>query len=182
MHQTPESLAKKGVGRKREEFHWKHLGLPLACERMSQFAAAWEGTPYMAGSRVRGAGVDCAQLIPAFLDFMYSNPSKTPLPRLAPDTGVHNPVAAKETVKAIRRAYPSHPVKDGSIEPGDIILTRSTHDFTGPENAGHAMIAMPVPGTALHSMPQSGVCITSVEATRGIVQVYRLERKHLWAL
>ena len=172
--------AKRGVGRKIEVFTWQPLHLAGVYERMLSFADRWKGTPYMAGNRVRGAGSDCAQLVPAFLDFMYRTGRETFVPRMAQDTGTHNRKAAWGTVKAVRQAFPSHVVRDGTIEPGDIILTRATHDFTGPNNPGHAMIAMPRPGSALHAMPDSGVCMTSIEVTRGILRVYRLEGKEQW--
>lgn len=182
MRQTPDtSRAKKGTGLKQESFTWLPLLLPEANRRMEQFFAMWERTTYMPGNRVRGVGTDCAQLVPAFLDFMYRTGRRTEIPRLAPDTGVHNRNAAWNTVRAVRKAFPSHVVRDNTIEPGDIVLTRATHDWTGPQNPGHAMIAMPRFCSAMHAMPNTGVCMTSLELSRGIVRVYRLEGKETWA-
>lgn len=183
MPQTPEisRAAKRGFGRKVETFHWLPILDSRITKRMYLFAELWAGTPYVPGNRVRGNGSDCAQLVPAFLDFMYRTGRQTPIPRMSQDTGTHNARAAWGTVKAVRQSFPSHVVRDATIEPGDIIITRATHDFTGPENPGHAMIAMPSPGTAIHAMPLSGVCITSVAVTRGILRVYRLEEKFRWA-
>lgn len=148
---------------------------------MFAFANLWKGTPYMAGVRVRGVGVDCAQLVPAFLDHMFRRLMSTEIPRMSGDVGVHNHRAAWGTVKAVRLGYPSRVVRDGTIEPGDIIITRSTADWEGPARHGHAMIAMPERGTALHSVPLAGVTLTSLSVTRGgIVRIYRLE-KHSWA-
>lgn len=164
-----------------ETFHWLPLHDPDVIKRMEQFRNKWTGTTYMAGNRVRGVGCDCAQLIPAFLDFMYRTGSRLPIPRLAPDTGLHNARAALNTVRAVRRGFPSFVVRDGTIEPGDIVLTRASHDWEGPSNPGHAMIAYHRPGTALHAMPESGVCLTTLTVTRGIVRVYRLKGKQSWA-
>lgn len=181
MPQTPNtSGAKKGTAMKQEVFTWQPLLSSSACQRMLDFFSIWERTKYMPGNRVRGVGTDCAQLVPAFLDYMYRTGRKTPIPRMAPDTGVHNRKAAWGTVRAVRQAFPSHVVRDGTIEPGDIVLTRATHDWTGPNNPGHAMIAMPKFCTAMHAMPNTGVCMTSLEVSRGIVRVYRLEGKEKW--
>lgn len=148
---------------------------------MLQFVEIWKNTPYMPGARVRGVGSDCAQLVPAFLDYMYRRGGKTPIPRMSGDVGVHNHRAAWGTVKAVRLAYPSEVVRDNVIEPGDIIITRSTHDWSTPARHGHAMIAMPEPFSALHATSLSGVAMTSTTVTQGgIVRVFRLKEKHLW--
>jgi hypothetical protein len=166
---------------KTEQFKW--YSLPAEIEkRINIFADYWRGTPYMPGVRVKGVGVDCAQLVPSFLDFMYQNEGETPIPRMSGDVGVHNHRAAWGTVKAVRLGYPSFVVRDNTIEPGDIIITRSTADWEGPARHGHAMIAMPMHGTALHAIPLGGVTVTSLAVTRGgIVRVYRLKEKHRWA-
>jgi len=148
---------------------------------MFQFLGRWEGTPYMPGMRAQQQGVDCAQLVPAFLDFLYRTGANTPVPRMAQDTATHNLRAAWGTVKAVRQAFPSHVVTDHTIEPGDIILCRATQNISGPRRPGHAMIAMPRPFSALEAMPNTGVGLGTLEATRGILRVYRLEEKHRWA-
>lgn len=162
-----------------ESYEW----LPLhdaACNRIERFALLWIGTPYRAGVRLRGSGVDCAQLVPAFLDFMYRTNRALPIPRMSGDVSLHDARAALNTVRAVRRGFSSHVVRDGTIEPGDIIITRASHDLNAPRRTGHAMIALPRRGTALHAVPGPGVCCTTVQVTRGIVRVFRTEGKEIW--
>lgn len=166
---------------KTEFFDWRRLDADIE-RRMTNFYDLWKGTPYMPGVQVRGVGVDCAQLVPAFLDHMFRRATKTEIPRMSGDVGLHNHRAAWGTVKAVRLGYPSCVLRDNTIEPGDIIITRSTADWEGPARHGHAMIAMPEHGTALHSIPLAGVTVTSLSVTRGgIVRIYRLKEKHTWA-
>lgn len=174
MHRTPDPS--RGISIKPESFQWLPLRNKAVNDRMDLFADLWVGTRYMPGACVRGAGVDCAQLVRVFLMWMDQITDCPPIPRLSSDTGVHNRKAALGTIKVCRNAFPSCVVRDGTIQPGDIVLTRSTRDWSGPLNPGHAMIVLPLKGTALHAMPATGVTRTSIASGGGIVRVYRPEK------
>ena len=162
--------------RKEKTTHeWASLANAKTERKIWRFADRWVGTPYLCGNRARQGGVDCAQLIAAFMDFMYDAEEPTILPRMSPDTGVHNQSAAWRTVAALRRVYDYSVIESNVIQPGDVILTRATFDIDGPPNIGHAIIAMPRDLTGLHAYPLSGVNLTTLSHTKGILKVFRFK-------
>jgi cell wall-associated NlpC family hydrolase len=141
---------------------------------------SWCGTPYIPGQRSKQSGVDCVQLVAGVLDELYRK-GRTNLPRFSPDQSQHGSEPAVAVVKALREAYPCHRVDGDEVEPGDIIVVRTRCNPSGPPTMGHTMIASPTPGMALEAVPLAGVTYGSVESTTGILAIYRMEDKHLWA-
>ena len=83
--------------------------------------SAWKGTPYMKGQQMREQGVDCVRFVAAALAEMEGKPHHV-LPRLATDTGWHDPAAAEVGAKAlVRLVWPVHQVEGPEVQPGDII-------------------------------------------------------------
>lgn len=118
---------------------WKDT-LTLTSEARAALAAAllpWEGTPYLVGQQTRGAGVDCVRFVCGVLDELYGK--KTPIETLPQDAALHVPGRATVAMGRIWKLYqPNIEVLDGTIEPGDILITGRLG--AGP---GHAMIAGP---------------------------------------
>lgn len=141
----------------------------------------WFATPYMVGQRSPGQGVDCAQLIFGMMDTLHGRETPTDCPKMIVANTVHNARVAFRCVILMRRAYPTEIVRDGSIEPGDIILTRGLVGSHGPRRPGHAVIAGIVPGTCFHAVPLVGVCMSSLTSLPGVLRVYRPLEKHRWA-
>lgn len=161
------------------KFYWRPIGAKIEA-RINAVMGAWLGTPYMAGQQVRGLGVDCVQLVGGVLDDLYRSPSPTPIPRLRGDSGIHSLRAGFSTIHAIRQAYKSSVVRDDTIEPGDILITRATADFRGPLRPGHAMVAAVRPGIVLHAVPGGDVHFTSIQSGPPIIRIYRALDKHRW--
>lgn len=160
-------------------YSWRHLD-PAIEDRLKAEMSWWFLTPYMAGQQAVGIGVDCVQLVGALLDDLYHRTDTTHIPRLSPDAAIHNAREGFKTIRCLRRSFPSDVVRDCVIEPGDIVVTRAAPDPTGPRRPGHVLIAGPEPFTALHAIKSSGVAMTTLTATRGIVRVYRPRNKSLW--
>lgn len=164
-----------------QRFLWRPLSDEIH-ETLDETFKLWLGTKYVAGSQARGGGVDCTQLIGALLDTLFRNKTKTKIPRLPQDAALHSGRAGFQTAKAIRRAFPSTVLRDFIIEPGDVIVTRSFHDDNGPRNMGHVMFTGSKPWTAIHATPRGGVAMTGLQATNGILRVYRILGKDKWVL
>lgn len=175
MDKAASLNARTGAARAVTSMNWVPLDSPLAVAKIESFVKAWKGTPYLPGNKARGVGVDCAQLAAAFVDHMFDLDPPLHVPRLSPDTAVHNQAMAYQTLACVRRARPMHYVTDNTIRPGDVAITRSTHDITGPEDIGHAMIVLPERATAIHAYPSSGVTVTTLSLTRGIIKVLRFD-------
>lgn len=155
-------------------------------DRIWEVMERWENTPYMAGMRTLKSGVDCVQLVAGVLDELYRFESRTEVPRMSPDASEHSDMPGQKVVAALRRGYPCEQVpitklEVNEIEPGDIIVVKARHTNGGPERYGHTMIASPRQGVALEAVPVAGVQFGCVEATTGILAVYRMQEKHRWA-
>lgn len=136
------------------------------------FSNAWMGTPHVAGQRVSGAGVDCKELMVAYLDHLRNIvwPSRTSVPRIAQDAGMHSGEAAWGVLLAAVRAFGIFDVKEEkTVRTGDILVCASDPSMKGQVTPGHAMIALPRFGTALHATIGPGVCQTSLGAINGKV-------------
>ena len=72
-------------------------------------------------------------------------------------------------------------VRNGTIQPGDLIVTKAEIHPDAPNRIAHAMIAGADRWTAYHAVPKIGVNQTSLACSRGILRVYRPNRKDLWA-
>ena len=69
-----------------------------------------------------------------------------------------------------------------TLEPGDVIVTRSSNFLGATDHPGHAMIAGVRPGEAYHAHPRSGVVKTSIAAAgKPVVRVYRTGKKGTWS-
>ena len=155
---------------------------PIAEARLDAVLKSWLRTPYAAGSRVRGMGVDCKELIPGVLDEMYrKEPSTTR--RLAPDSGMRDIRLGLSEIRLLMRQYPDVTiVRDGTVQPGDVIVTRSSNFLGATNHPGHAMIAGVRPGEAYHAHPRSGVVKTSIAAAgKPVVRIYRTGKKGTWS-
>ena len=151
-------------------------------ENLHRELLRWLGTPYMAGQRVRGIGVDCVQLIAGIFDNLFRRPSPTPVPRLRADAAIHCPDKGFATVKALLTAFPCDDVDaEKIIEPGDVLVVRASFDQNGPANLGHCLIAGTETHTAIHAILPNGVCMAGTRAVGEILKVYRPKEKHLWA-
>lgn len=106
----------------------------LAVARLKRILTDWEGTPYREGQQCRGYGTDCVRFVCAVLDELDGQFREfTTLPS---DTSLHSPVSARASLRRIMRIFmPHRPVKDGTAQPGDVLITGPRHG--GP---GHAMI------------------------------------------
>jgi cell wall-associated NlpC family hydrolase len=141
----------------------------------------WIGTPYMAGQRAKGMGVDCVQLIAGVLDDLFKPPTPTPVPRLPADSATHDIRSAYRTIHALADAwYVSPVVRDGTVQPGDVLVTRATNNRTGPRNPGHAMIVGANPFEVVQATPVLGVHKVHLYACRPVIRLYRPNRKDQW--
>lgn len=160
---------------------WKRLP-PSTEQRINEVLQSWRGTRYSDGSQVKGIGVNCTMYFGAFIDEMFHQPiGTTKVPRLAADCALHSFRDAWPTVRCLRAAhYRSDVIRDGSIEPGDVVITRAEIDSSAPRRPGHLIIASGTRNVFWHATKTSGVVQTSIQASPGIIQIYRPRRKDLW--
>jgi len=153
----------------------------LSCEALEGVLRSWEGTPYHEGQRARKVGVDCVQLILGTYDILYRVESPSRIPRVQVDAALHSPRVALAAILRMRSLWHgADVVRDGTVRPGDIVVTRAEAQPGAPRRPAHAMIAGVRPWTAWHAIPRAGVVQTSIERTRGIVRIYRPRKKDLW--
>lgn len=118
------------------------------------------------------------------LDEMYhrQKPVPTITRPISPDAGMRDVRLGLREVRSIMRQYPDVKiVRDGSVQPGDVVILRSSNLTSAENRPGHAMIAGPVPWTAWHATRSRGVTQTSLAACRGLIRVYRPGKKGWWA-
>lgn len=177
----PTARQRRAGGRGRTRL-WRSLGR-AADERIEAACVDWLKTPYRAGQRVRGGGVDCAQLIAGVLDRAYRRPEKTPIAKLPTDVSIHQPNAAMQTVLGLVRGYGAQRMRLEELthfEPGDVAVVRSELQAGGRDAHGHALVAGSKPWRWLHAMPNTGVCWTSLAALPPLVALYRPANKQEW--
>lgn len=147
-------------------------------ERLLSVLESWDGTRYMSGQQCKGVHSDCIGFAFGVVDEMYGRPSpdRTVLP---PDTSMHSREKAIGCMKTLRRLYaPNWPVTDGSLEPGDVVVTGATHG--GP---GHVMLVGPRRNTLWHCNQGIGVKFTGIGFVQGaqtIYGVYRFDDREKW--
>jgi len=166
----------------RNDIYMRWLSLPGGLDsRVDEVLNSWEGTPYFDQHRIKAMAVDCYQIVAAFLDEMMGEPpGTTTLPRLSRQIARNRPDLARQAIRALREAHEgSWSIEDGTIETGDILVTRSVMRTDGPEYEGHTMIAGSVPFSALHAVSPR-VCWTTC-ANKEIIKVYRAKGKHRWS-
>jgi len=159
---------------------WRPLSKEID-DRVLSVLNSWERTPYRDLDRIKGMGVDCFQIVAAFLDEMARVPlGTTKLPRLSSSIARNRPDIARGAIRDLRRSHEgSETVVDGIVEPGDIIVVRSILATDGPMYEGHTMIAGTKPNTLLHAI-RPRVC-WSGWGTMEVVRIYRPKNKDsLW--
>lgn len=116
---------------------WVSTAPPQALAALERALARWVGTPYRVGQQCAGAGVDCVRFVAAVLDDVMGR--VTPIETLPQDAALHARASAIAAMHRIRRLYePVALVEDGTLEPGDLLVTAPPGG--GP---GHALIAGP---------------------------------------
>lgn len=160
---------------------WRSID-PCSSARLSEVLKSWEKTPYAEGQRVKRMGADCVQLVVGILDELFRTKPPTVVPSVPVDAAIHSDESALPSLRVLRTAwFGSEEVKDGTIEPGDVVLTRAEANPAAPLRPAHAMIVGVEPWTALHTLRGMGARFSTIEATRGIVKVYRVREKEQWA-
>lgn len=139
--------------------------------RLSAILESWRGTRYLAGSGAKKAGADCVGFVVGALDELFG--TRTPRQDLPADASMHSHDGAIACMRAVRKAFRAHVVvRDGVLEPGDVIVTGPTDG--GP---GHAMLVGVRVGELWHCTPRSGVHRTGYPLTglHRVFRVYRME-------
>lgn len=161
------------------EFSWNEIN-PAISDHVDQICRSWEGTPYMRGQMCKGVGVDCVRFVCAVLSELYGWPLERP-DCLPPDASMHDPRGMRKSVRTIMRKYDLEGcrVLDGSLEPGDALMT-------GPRGGGpgHAMFAGALYGEIWHVERRGRrVCRTGLalfEEEQAVFEVYRPKNKDQW--
>jgi hypothetical protein len=144
--------------------------------RLLEILRAWEGTPYMDRQQVCGYGVDCIRFMAAVIDELYGF-ARVPLPDLPRDMGMHDRRGATRAMRYIKRIYdPVQIVRDGTTQPGDVIVTGPTNG--GP---GHAIITGPERNTMWETSCENGVWRASMLfVNQKPFRVYRAKDRYKW--
>lgn len=149
--------------------------LPPSIEaRIDEVLLSWLGTRYRVGSRSKGRFVDCVNFATAFLDEMRGIPTPEPVRALRGDACLHSEESCRAAMRTLLRSYgPYTEVKDGTLEPGDIIVE-------GPEEGGpgHVLVASTKSNVVVHASSYK-VCPRSMQPPPGrkVFAVYRYLRK-----
>lgn len=160
------------------EMAWVSQPAPVS-DAINAVFRRWTGTPYLAGHRVRGVGVDCIQLMVGLLDDLYLKQTPTPLNRNV-RAATYSDRESASLDATIRGSFNCDIIRDGSIEPGDLVLTRDSVNSKGPRVPGHVMMVGPSRGTAFHASRSSGACLTDLTLIP-ILRVCRFLDKSTWA-
>lgn len=122
-----------------------------------QEALSWLGTPYHIGARVKGAGVDCAQLPLAVFEAVGLIPHHEPEPYL-PGWNQHR-VDDRMIVTADR--FFRRLGEDEAPQPGDVAL------FTSGKCVSHVAISLEWP-EVVHAHESAGTIRDNVEQNRAL--------------
>lgn len=163
-----------------DQFRWVALPDPRVEDRILRVYESWVGTRYMAGQQAKGMAVDCVNLVGGVLDELFRRNAPTPIPRLAGATGIGPASTGLAAAGVLRRQFPSEQCRDGTIEPGDVIICRSTLDAQSADSFGHCVLAGVRPWSCLHAIPNVGVCWTGLGQINGVLRVYRVKDKESW--
>lgn len=145
--------------------------------RLARILGEWEGTPYVAGQRMKKVGVFCTAFVASVLDELYRQ-EPTQLPALPIDISFHSKEGAMGGMRWFLRHYPNHvAVDNGILEPGDIVIT-------GPVGGGpgHAMIVGPRENTIWEANGLGGVRYTGLTLADQYVYfgAFRLTDREVW--
>jgi cell wall-associated NlpC family hydrolase len=136
---------------------------------LQEILESWEGTPYLAGHRIKRQGVDCVQFVAGVLEewFGYS----IPCPRLSATCAYHDESFAKPTAVALLKGVPSDRVFE--MEPGDIVVSQGGKGVKRPH---HVLIVSEDPRVLFHSTNDVGVCRTPAHLWT-VHKIYRPRNK-----
>lgn len=141
-------------------------------QKVETFLKLWDRTPYMEGNQCPGSGVDCFRFVCGVLDSMER--FKRHLDFIPADQSMHDRKGATAAVRSVLKMYqPFEIVKDGIVEPGDVLIT-------GPEGGGpgHALIAGMNQGELWHVPgPGKKVCMTGTGINGQLFRIYRVFNK-----
>jgi cell wall-associated NlpC family hydrolase len=144
-----------------------------ACDR-------WLGTPWRAGQRVRGVGVDCVQFVAAVWDDLAG--TRTEVPRAPQDSGSHagGAVNAAGTLAALHRVHGVDqltPAGDGTleVEAGDLLVLA----FVPGGGPGHAAIVGARPHI-YHAAARDRVRRISPPPGAPVLHAYRPRNRDTW--
>lgn len=96
---------------------------------------SWWHTPYVPGQCIKSRGVDCVHFVVAMYDAMTNTFYQVTI--LPQDAAFHNRETAEISMRKIIRMYPSSPVREDVVQPGDVIICGPAGKNGGP---GHGMI------------------------------------------
>lgn len=179
-HAAPISsyVTLRTAGHVPQDYLWQQIN---ARDRFIEVCDSWLRTPYQAHQRIKGVGADCKELVCGVLDELFRRESPTTVPRRSPNVATHWPKRALPVVSAIRRSYDSELIRSGTIEVGDVLVTRACFSTASPENGGHVMLAWVTPGTVLDIVNFGHARISSIQVNKGILGIYRPKGKEAWA-
>lgn len=156
---------------------WKSLD-PNIEQVIHTAQVPWIGTRYSAHQRKVGCGINCYSLVSCILDDLYRTGPNVP-PQVNVNAGACGD-KGHELVLWFRRTYPLDEVTD-TLEPGDLVVTRSVAGNQGPDWEGHVMMAGMKTGHAIHALPSTGVSWGSFATNLGrVLKVYRPRDKASW--
>lgn len=147
-------------------------------DRIERLLASWDGTKYMSGQQCKGVHADCIGFVFGHIDELYYRPSPT-RDVLPPDTSMHSRSSAIAAMHTLLRLYqPVSAVTDGTMEPGDVIVTGHTHG--GP---GHIWTVGGRRNTIWHCTNLWGVIQSGMgfaHEFQTIFGVYRFDDREKW--
>ncbi len=147
--------------------------------RINDVLNSWMGTKHVAGQRCKGSGIDCVQLVAAFIDEMNNKDlGFTSFPRLPQSTGMTDKTGVKGApiFNAITNKNPTH-IIGRMLQPGDIVVCKSGRGG-GP---GHAMIVSAYENKLVHACSGGGgVVFNGIGSMGSALHSYRLLNRINW--
>jgi len=149
-------------------FVWTPLEDDLSLDRLRCALAQWAKTPYESGQAMCGLGADCiSSVFGVVMDWLGI---RLTVPKLPPDTAMHNPAKAKETMRVLLEQFP-HIKVEREAKPGDIVVMTSLGG--GPQHVGIVGIR---PNTMWHAVPGSGFVMAGFAAPSDSLRISTLYR------
>lgn len=146
---------------------WRELNNPTALAALERVLAAWDRTPYREGQDKKGAGVDCVRYVGRLLDELRGKPP-TPIITLRGDAAMHSFARAAAVVESLKVSFdPVEQIRDGILEPGDIVVLAYGG---GPT---HAAIVGPKRGTLWEAGQPHVRMVGTATLDRNDTQLYR---------